>query len=164
MRTRESFLTLITELEGDYKNLQRVMVKNRRAWDRIQAGSTDPLDWDALGSTLHSAYGVLENYFLRVSKFFENALDPQGWHKALVEKMALEIPGVRPALFSDESVKKRAVDLLTFRHRFRNLYDQDLDPQKTTLAHQNATLLVDAFASCHSDFIVKLASIADGLK
>jgi hypothetical protein len=78
--------------------------------------------------------------------------------------MALEIPGVRPALFSDESVKKRAVELLTFRHRFRNLYDQDLDPEKTARAHQNANFLVDAFASCHSDFIAKLASIADGLK
>ncbi|MGA2480299.1 MAG: antitoxin [Spirochaetia bacterium] len=164
MRTRESFLTLIAELDNDFLELGLVMDQNRKAWDRIQAGATDPLDWAALGFTLHSAYGVLENYFLRVSKFFENSLEPQEWHKALVEKMVLEIPGVRPAVLPDETVKEMAIDLLKFRHRFRNMYGSKLDPEKTAHANQNANLLVAAFSRCHAAFVAKLAAIAKGLK
>jgi hypothetical protein len=164
MRTRESFLTLIAELEGDYRELGRVMSQNRRAWERVRTGSTDPLDWGALGFTLHSAYGILENYFLRISKFFENSLPPHGWHKALVEKMALEIPGVRPALLSEESLKRRALELLKFRHRFRNLYGEDLDPEKTTEVHKAANDFSDSFSDSHADFVAKLRAIAEELK
>jgi hypothetical protein len=101
-----------------------------RAWDRIEKGADDPIDWGALGFTIHSAYGILENYFLRVSKLFENDLPSDRWHRAPVEKMALEIPGIRPALLSRESSTRCARELLKFRHRFRNLYGEALDPEK----------------------------------
>jgi len=101
MRTRESFLALHEELEGDVAGMERVLERNRQAWERIEAGAVSPIDWGALGFTLHNLYGFLENYFLRVSKFFENNLDAERRHKSLVGKMALEIPGVRPALLAD---------------------------------------------------------------
>jgi hypothetical protein len=164
MRTPESFLTLIAELEGDYRELRRVMSQNNRAWERIQTGSSDPLDWGALGFTLHSAYGILENYFQRVSKFFENSLPPYGWQKALVEKMALDIPGVRPALLAEESLKRGALELLKFRHRFRNLYGEDLDPEKTAEVHRIANSFADSFSDCHAGFVAKLRAIAEELK
>ena len=63
MRTRESFLALIAELEGDFRELGRLMAQNHS--DR--------------------------------------------WHKSLVEKMALEIIDVRPALLVDETSKMRAI-------------------------------------------------------
>ncbi len=74
MRTSESFLALIAELEGDHQEFLRLMVRNDRAWKRIQGGANDPLDCGAFG-----------------------------------ERMALEIPGVRPALIGDESAKLRAI-------------------------------------------------------
>ena len=121
MRTRESFLALIAELEGDYRELGRVMSQNNRAWERIQGGSSDPLDWGALGFTLHSAYGILENYFQRV-------------------------------------------ELLKFRHRFRNLYGEDLDPEKTAEVHRIANSFADSFSDSHASFIAKLRAIAEELK
>ena len=164
MRTPESFLTLVAELEGDFRELRRIMSQNRRAWERIRTGAADPLDWGALGFTIHSAYGILENYFRRVSIFFENSLPPYGWQKALVEKMALEIPGVRPALLAEESLKGRALVLLKFRHRFRNLSGEDLDPEKTAEVHQIANLFADSFSNSHTDFVAKLRAIAEELK
>jgi hypothetical protein len=164
MRTRESFLTLIAELEGDYRELGRIMAQNLRAWERIRNGAADPLDWGALGFTIHTAYGVLENYFLRVSKFFENSLPPHGWNKALVEKMALEIPAVRPALLTDTSLKKCALEMLKFRHRFRNLYGEDLDPVKTAEVHKIANEFASSFSKCHGDFVANLRAISGGLK
>ncbi|MCX7037825.1 MAG: hypothetical protein NT005_01615 [Spirochaetes bacterium] len=164
MRTRESFLTLIAELEGAYLEFGRTMAQNRRAWERIQNGADDPIDWGALGFTLHSAYGVLENYFLCVSKFFENALPGDRWHKPLVEKMALEIPGVRPALLTEETSKRGALELLKFRHLFRNMYGEDLDPVKTAAVQQAATELTESFSKSHITFVEKLRTIAGELR
>ncbi len=74
MKTHAAFLTLVAELGGDMRELSRLTAQNERAWERICGGANDPIDWGALGYTLHAVYGVLENYFLRVSKFFENTL------------------------------------------------------------------------------------------
>lgn len=160
MRTRESFLTLIAELEGDYRELECAAAQNHRAWQRIQNGANDSIDWGALGFTLHSTYGILENYFLRVSKFFENSLPQDGWHKSLVEKMALDIVDVRPALLADEASKHLAMELLKFRHRFRNLYGEDRDPEKTAEVQENALEFGNIFSKMHADFIEKLRAIA----
>jgi hypothetical protein len=160
MRTSDSFLALAEELEGDARELERLLGHNRRAWERIAGGATDPIDWGALGFTLHSAYGIVENYFLRVSKFFENNLDADRWHKALVEKMGLEIPGLRPALLSDEKAKRQAMELLKFRHRFRNLYGEDLDPEKTAEIQRIAQEFFPAFAMLHAGFVAKLRALA----
>lgn len=164
MRTSESFLTLIAELEGAHLEFGRAMAQNRRAWQRIQNGADDPIDWGALGFTLHFAYGVLENYFLRVSKFFENALPADRWQKSLVEKMALEIPGVRPALLTEELSKHRTQELLKFRHLFRNMYGEDLDPVKTAAVQQAATEFAELFSKSHVAFVEKLRAIAEELQ
>lgn len=163
MRTRESLLTLVQELEGDAKEIQRVLIRNRTAWERIQAGADDPVDWGALGFTIQTLYSVLENYFLRVSKLFENNLPPDRWHSALVEKMGLDIPEVRPAVLStDEQVREVRI-ILRFRHRLRNLYGEDLDPHKTREVQSVVSTFFDRFPVIHADFVSKIRSIASVL-
>lgn len=44
----------------------------------MPAGTPDP-DVIALGYTIHNYYNAVENYFLRIAKFFENHLDPSTW-------------------------------------------------------------------------------------
>ena len=78
--------------------------------------------------------------------------------------MALGVLGVRPALFSEESLKRGVLELLKFRHRFRNLYGEDLDPKKTAEVHRAANEFVEAFAKSHVDFVAKLHAIADELE
>lgn len=163
MKTQASFATLIAELDGDLKELARIGEQNARAWERIEAGASDQLDVGALGFTLHRLYGVLENYFLRISKFFENSLASDRWHKDLVEKMRLEIPTVRPPLFTEEGDYRNAIELMRFRHRFRNLYGEDLDPEKTASVQRRARSLIDAFPAIHEEFRRKVAEIAEGL-
>lgn len=164
MRTREAFYGLIAELEGDFRELTRLQELNRRAWIRIEGGALDPLDWGALGFTLHSLYGVYENYFLRISKFFENNLPRETWHKALVDKMALEIPPIRPALWEDPKITRAALELLKFRHRFRNLYGEDLDPLKSREIQLAAEFLFEAYPEVHRNFTNKLKALAEGLE
>ena len=70
IQSYESILALIQELEGDVRELERLRERNRTAWSRIKAGADDPVDSCGLGFTIQRLYGVLENYFLRVSKQF----------------------------------------------------------------------------------------------
>lgn len=164
MRTYESFLTLIAELDGDATELTRVLAHNTRAWARISAGANDPIDWGALGYTMHTLYGVAENYFLRISKFFENGLPADRWHRALVEKMALDIPGVRPPLFTTAAQLHDAAELLKFRHRMRNLYGEDLDPEKTHAMQLIAMRFFGGFLEMHRSFRGRLLAIAEAMR
>jgi len=164
MRSHESLLALIAELDGDEREIARVLAHNGRAWERIIAGADDPVDWGALGYTIHTLYGVAENYFLRISKYFENGLPSDAWHKALVEKMALDIPPLRPPFLVEKDTFKDALELLKFRHRFRNLYGEDLDPLKTRAIQEVARRFFTSFPEMHSSFRGKLAAIAEALK
>ncbi|MEI6873640.1 MAG: hypothetical protein WCL50_00760 [Spirochaetota bacterium] len=161
MRTFEGFLVLLRELDGDVVELAKVVERNRRAWERIRQGAKDSIDWGALGFTLQTAYGVIENYFLRISKFFENGLPSKAWHKALVDRMSLEIPGLRPALLISDEDRQAVQELLKFRHRIRNLYGEDLDPAKTEIVQKSASALFDRFAAIHRDFRERLSAIAE---
>lgn len=43
-RTRTDFERLIAELGSDIQDQESVAAENRRAWDRVRDGATDPLD------------------------------------------------------------------------------------------------------------------------
>ena len=137
MRTYESMQALIQEMEGDATEIDRVLSRNRTAWERIEHGADDPVDWGALGFTIQTLYGVLESYFLRISKYFENNLPADRWHATLVERMCLEIPGVRPAFLRTREHRIHVMEIMRFRRRLRS----DL----------------------HASFVAKLRSIADAL-
>ena len=106
---------------------------------------------------------MLENYFLRISKFFENSLSAERRHRDLVEKIRLDIPGVRPPLFTEERDHQDAVELMRFRHRFRNLYGEDLDPEKTAEVQKRARSLIEKFPAIHERFRKKVSAIAEAL-
>lgn len=163
MRTREGMYTLIAELEGDVGELDRAGQLNERAWHRIQNGAQDVLDYAALGFTMHSIYGVMENYFLRISKFFENNLPSDAWHKTLVERMSLDIPNVRPALFTARQDQEDVYALLRFRHRFRNLYGEDLNPELVSRLQTRLQGLLQRFPEIHAKFRSNLTAVAEEL-
>ena len=85
---------------------------------------------------LHHGYSAIESALSRVARTIEGSL-PAGpdWHQALLEAMALEIPGVRPAVVSQESLTLLR-RLLGFRHFFRHAYAVELD--RTQLADLKA--------------------------
>ena len=87
-------------------------------------------DMAAVAYILHNLYNALENSFEHISRAFENNVkDVTQWHKELLLKMFLDIPGIRPAVFP-HSCRRTLSDLRGFRHVFRHSYDFDLDPQR----------------------------------
>jgi hypothetical protein len=75
-----------------------------------------------IADLLAKYYTCLETLFLRVSQFFENNLYRRRWHADLLDKMTLEIPGLRNAVVAD-STKANLLELLKFRHFTRYYFD-----------------------------------------
>jgi hypothetical protein len=89
--------------------------------------------------------------FLRISQFFENTLDPERWHTDLLEKMTLQIEGVRlPAV--SQSNYTNLMELLKFRHFRRYYFELEYDwdrldflVKKMQAAHPGVTKDLERF-------------------
>ena len=118
--------------------LTALIRSHRQRLETIRKSIDDALDQEIkqLGKTDRSALiiaGLLENYytcaetiFLRISQYFENNLDAERWHSDLLQKMKLNIEGVRMNAVAPEDVP-RLYELLKFRHFKRYYFDLDYD-------------------------------------
>jgi hypothetical protein len=89
-----------------------------------------------LGSVLHDFYTCCERVFKRVSSEINGGhYEGDAWHKELLYRMTIAIPGVRPALVSQE-LAAELDEYLAFRHVFRNIYGFELKGERVVrLAH-----------------------------
>ena len=90
-----------------------------------QLGKT-PMSALIVAGLLENYYTCLETIFLRISQSFENKLDPTRWHNDLLQKMTLEIEGVRTAAVSEETFSP-LFELLKFRHFKRYYFELEYD-------------------------------------
>jgi hypothetical protein len=164
----EAFAIFIQELETAMEHIRGQYDRNRKMTSRIhnqleEDQSVDEFEWSALGYTIHNIYNAIENYFLRVSKFFENSLPENGWHKNLIDRMSFSIENVRPALLTKHS-RQIFHELRSFRHVFRNLYDTQLDGRRVDLVNQTIPEAVEIIIESHRTFTGKLDQIRSGLQ
>jgi hypothetical protein len=153
-----SLRLLVAELDKDVRDLAQLQEENRRAEMRIREGSTDSLDIAALAYTIHNLYCLMENYFLRIAKTFENNVGGDTWHRDLVRRMTIEVDGVRPALLDDETAAK-IDELRAFRHVFRNVYQAPLRAERVRELQAAVPAIVEAFRRSHLVFVEKIRII-----
>ena len=79
-----------------------------------------------------SFYTCLETSFLRISQFFENALDDARWHEQLLRAMTWTVPGVRERVISDATCAALS-ELRRFRHFKRYYFAFDYDWERLEL-------------------------------
>ena len=162
-KNKAAFLTLISELDNNIVTLDELLCKNRTATEKLQKlTQVDEFDWAGLGYTIHNIYNLIENYFLRISKFFENNLPPDSWHKDLVTRMALDIPEVRPALLNKSDLPV-INDLRAFRHVYRNIYQSELDIDKLKTINETVPHAVSIIKKTHGKYTKKLKQIIKAL-
>ena len=79
---------------------------------------------------LQSFYQGVERIFEAVAKSIDRGV-PSGekWHKMLLDQMAEDIVGIRPAVISMET-REAVDDFRKFRHIARNIYPFNLDPMR----------------------------------
>ena len=86
-----------------------------------------------------------------------------GWHQALLQQLASEIPGVRTAVLQAQT-REKLNRYRGFRHVVRNIYTFDLDPEQVELLvkHLQPTMeLVSQDLLKFADFLEQLATISD---
>ncbi|MEB3338636.1 MAG: hypothetical protein VKJ46_14300 [Leptolyngbyaceae bacterium] len=108
---------IITELDEIERSLERAL----DGWTRFQQ-SSDDLYLDSTALNLHSVYNGIEKLFDMIATTVDTNR-PQGseWHQALLQQMAIEIPGIRPAVISEISCD--GLDKYRkFRHVVRHIY------------------------------------------
>ncbi len=123
-------LTLIGEIEKTVSLLEEV----RSFYMGIQQNELQQLGKTRataliIAQVLENYYTCLETLFLRVSQYFENSLLKNKWHSDLLDKMILDIEGIRPPVVSSE-IYKNLRELMRFRHFKRYYFELDYDWKK----------------------------------
>jgi hypothetical protein len=130
MNAKRELATLFGEIGESLKALEKMenfIVSYER--DVLDAGTTGIEQALALSQALGNYYTCIETIFFRISQFFENSLPQNRWHQALLEKMTLEIPEIRPKVISYASYQGLS-EILKFRHFSRYYYEFDYDWDK----------------------------------
>lgn len=116
----------------------------------------------ATAALLDTFYTGIEKALRRIANELGGVPEGSGWHRTLLDDMALDIPKVRPPVLTADTVLALG-RFLAFRHRFRNLYLFDL--QAAPIA-----ALVDDLPSTWDDarrelqnFAVLLERMADAI-
>ena len=163
MQSKHEIVSLVSELEQDMELLPELVGQNARAIARIEAGAIDTLDYAALGYTIHNIYSLIENYALRIAKAFENQIGDSTWHRELVSRMTLDIPTLRPAVWSRQ-LGRHIDELRRFRHAFRHVYDSSLDPDRLMLAQKHVEPAILGMQQAHTEFIEKLSNLIEHIE
>lgn len=125
-------------MSGSIQVLRLEIGSDRRAFDEraeelaglaIAPDTADPNLLARTAVALHHAYGALAAALARIAKVFDTEPVGGNWHRSLLETMAMEVPGIRPAIVSTTALSGLR-DLLAFRHFFRHAYSVPLDPAR----------------------------------
>lgn len=120
---------LVVRIRSELDELRDVIKRAEEGWSRAELTSDDYY-LDGVALNLHGFYSGLERIFELISTSVDGS-KPQGenWHQLLLRQMAREVPGVRPAVISQDMMNK--LDKYRgFRHVVRNIYAYKFDAGK----------------------------------
>ncbi len=136
MIEKAQILVLISEVEKAQSVLRRLdgfySDYLRRTDD---AKSRLPEQAIVISDVMANVYTCLETVFLRISRCFENSLTQDRWHQDLLQKMTLDIPGIRPRVVGDPTAALLA-ELLKFRHFKRYYFELEYDWDRIELVQK----------------------------
>lgn len=143
---------LAAKILAEIKELSQLVNRAKHGWEKAKLVHDDYY-LDGVALNLHGFYSGLERIFERVASTIDgNVPDGANWHQELLSQMSIEIPGVRPAIISSETVDMLQ-DYRGFRHIVRNVYTYHLNPDKMErlinnldAAHEKMTAELVAFA------------------
>lgn len=125
------FEELSSRIRAETGNLQDIITKISHTWSALPVNQYDQdIYIDSIALRLHAVYTGLEKIFQLISRVIDEDT-PVGrtWHRELLESMASDIPGRRPAVISSAAVSYLD-ELRRFRHMVRNVYTTNLDPAR----------------------------------
>ncbi len=115
------------------------------------------MDLHVFASATEKVYTGCERVMARIAALIDGApLDRgEGWHVALLQRMANPYADIRPAVISDPCLT--ALNRLrAFRHRERNSYGLRLDPD---IVRQRAQEVEPALSQFHGEVLAMFAAL-----
>ena len=133
----ERLIRLAERIRSGLVDLNRLVERAREGLRRARL-EDDDLYLDSVALNLHGFYAGLERLFELTAANVDGAI-PQGanWHQILLQQMAAEIPGVRPAMISE-----RLRDSLDEYRGFCHVYTFSFDPLKMRKLVEQAPAVV----------------------
>ena len=145
---------IFAEIDSELADIEREGAMLDAAVKLFQAGPEDDAAWtwvvvQGIASGVEKIYSGCERVMAIVASQIDQ--DPierrDGWHVALLRRVAQPYPGVRDPLISQKTLEEMDV-LRSFRHRQRNSYGLILD---AGIVIQRATEASAAFADFKAD-------------
>ena len=152
MSDRDRLRLLRAQLEEDFRFIHYCSKRHSDMVARASSTSDREMATMAIAYLLHNLYTAIENYMVRIAKQFENTLEDSSWHRELIERMKIEIPGLRPAVISSE-LEEPLDELRRFRHLFRNVYKSELKPSRVNEVSDIAAAIEENLAERHKRFV-----------
>jgi len=123
---RHRFAALRADIGRELDSVRR-LVAEAEEWRAQLADWPDVVRVRTTGGILHDFYCGVERIFRHIATRIDEDL-PSGtdWHLQLLQRMATDIEGVRPAVL-DRETARQLDEFLRFRHLFRNVYGFDLE-------------------------------------
>lgn len=149
---------LRAQLEDDAQFVLDNAMRHKEMVVRASHSTDDEMATMAIAYLLHNLYTAMEGYFYRIVKHFENSLDESSWHRELLDRMKIDVPGIRPAVITAAMVEPLD-ELRRFRHLFRNLYKSRLKSQRVMEISDSVGPLIEKFTDCHRRFVEWLDEI-----
>lgn len=125
--TKEKFATLWAYITNQEETSETIVSKI----EKLKPENEDQLV--NLAYQLHNLYSAYEDMFKEISETFENNIERSaGFHKNLLIRMKIAIPGIRPCVLKRDSYDLLG-ELMGFRHVFRHAYNYNLSPDKMNI-------------------------------
>lgn len=146
---------LTERIQQELVDLEQVVVRLSEAWQRARR-SGDDFYLDSVALNLHGFYSGIERIFERLAETLDGIL-PKGenWHQALLVQMSKEVSGIRPAVISQQTLK-RLDEYRGFRHVVRNVYTYHFDEaklEKLVLGARDSFFQIRAEILAFTDFL-----------
>ncbi len=167
--TLKEIILLEARINEEVSNIQKLLMelKNKKLL-KSESNKNIALQGDnfvlrAVGSILHDFYVAVENVLEMISREIDECT-PQGldWHIKLLKQMSLDVPEVRPAVISKDTLY--VLDRFrAFRHVFRNVYGFNLDTNRLKELLEEIPGAAELFTRDLGLFIKRMKAIINSL-
>ena len=152
----------IQRLRAEIDSDRRVFLARVEELRGLDLGRATPATLAQAAVALHHGYGAVESALERLARAIEES-SPTGVdrHVALLEAMALDVEGVRPAVLTQESLGLLR-RLLAFRHFFRHAYAVPLAAPRLDRLREDMLALAPVLEADLGRLDAHLAHVAAG--
>ncbi|MDB9528383.1 hypothetical protein PN498_20495 [Oscillatoria sp. CS-180] len=144
---------LAAELKAQLRLFERVQ---ERLQERVAANTETSAQLDSIALQIHNLYCAAEDLMKLIAQSFENRIGSGvDWHCSLLLRMSEPVPGIRPALLSEDlfDIMNR---LRGFRHFVRHAYVTDIDAAQLQINLAFAVQLTHELPTAVHQFIGQL--------